>query len=185
MPRTSTKTSNARNSARDRTGRPRLVRDLWVAALVAAVGAAVAAAVAAVPSLFDDPDPRGDVAIVRTLRHQTLDMFEGKASAPADNHDFGVVIEVRRTGEHVPADGCHLSWTWLDADGPAPVADARLVSQEAAHVRPDGKSCSTHARVWVPLSAGLEGYRHVAVRLDLYAADQLLDSDVTETIPLG
>jgi hypothetical protein len=161
------------------------VRDVAIAALVAAVGALVTLAVTAVPKLFDDAAPSGSVRIVQTLRNQTLDMFNGTATTMDEDSERGVTLDVARTGQDVPSDGCRLVWTWLDADGPTPVSDGSLVSQPAAHVLPDKSSCSTQARVWVPHGAGLNGYVRVQVRVDLYAGDDFLGSDVTEPIPLG
>jgi hypothetical protein len=168
-----------------RKARPRWVRDVGIAALVAAVGALVTLAVTSLPKLFDDASPSGSVKIVQTLRNQTLDMFNGMATTMDEDSERGVTLDIARAGQDVPSDGCRLVWTWLDADGPTPVSDAALISQAAAHVRPDKSSCSTQARVWVPQSAGLDGYARVQVRVELYAGDHLLGSDVTEPIPLG
>jgi hypothetical protein len=161
------------------------VRDVAIAALLAAVGAVVTLGVTAIPKLFDDPSPSGSVRIVQTLRNQSLDMFNGTTTNMGADDEGGLTLDVSRTGEDVPSHGCRLVWTWLDADGPTPVSDPALVSQPAAHVRPDKSSCSTQARVWVPHGAGLNGYVRVQVRVDLYAGDDFLGSDVTEPIPLG
>jgi hypothetical protein len=160
------------------------MRDVAIAALVAAIGAAVTLAVTAVPTLFKDRSPTGSLRIEQTLRNQSLDMFNGTATTIAED-EHGLTLDIARAGEDVPSDGCRLVWTWLDANGPTAVAEAALVSQPARYVVPDKSSCSTHARVWVPMDPGLDKYGRVAVRLDMYADEHLLGSDVSEAISLG
>lgn len=153
--------------------------------VLAVVGAVVAWVAGFLPNPFDDQDPTGEVTIGQTLRSQTLAMFRGEATEPGPNEELGLTLDVARSGEHVKKNGCRLVWTFVNADGPTPVSDPSLVSQPARYVQPDPGSCATQTRLWVPLAASLEGIEHLAVRVELFAGDHLLNSAVSETIPLG
>lgn len=166
--------------------KPPWARELGIGALVAVIGALAAATVGIAIGLFKtDPEPSGAVTVQQTLRNQTLQMFLGQATEPGPEDALGLTLDVARSGKDVAPGGCRLVWSILDADGPTPVADPSLVSQPAKHVSPDPTSCTSQARVWVPLTAGLEGYENIAVRVDLFAGDHLLSSSTSETLPLG
>ena len=166
--------------------KPPWARELAIGAVLAVIGAIAAAAVGLAIGIFrTDPEPSGDVSVRQTLRNQTLRMFRAEAAESRPGEALGLVLDVVRTGKDVAPGGCRLVWSFLDADGPTPVADPSLVAQPAKHVRPDPTSCTTQARLWVPLAAGLEGYENIAVRVELYAADDLLGSATSETVPLG
>jgi hypothetical protein len=165
--------------------RRRLPPWLLQGAVLALVGALIAWAVGFLPNPFADDDPSGEVTIGQTLRNQTLAMFHGQATEPRDGEQLGLTLDVARSAEHVEANGCRLVWTFVNADGPTPVADKSLVSQEARDVAPDPSSCTTQTRLWVPLAASLVDVQNLAVRVELFAGDHLLASAVSETIPLG
>jgi hypothetical protein len=162
------------------------VREPVKAALLAVIGALAAAGAGLALGIFkSDPEPSGNVSIQQTLRNQTLRMFRGEATEPGPADAPGTILDVARSSEDTAPGECRLVWSYLDADGPTPVADPSLVSQPAKYVRPDPTSCTAQARIWVPLAAGLEGYENIAVRIDFYAGDHLLSSSTSKTIPLG
>jgi hypothetical protein len=151
------------------------------AVATAVVGVVVVTVAGVAKKLISHTDPSGEVGIEQVLRDQTLPMFLGQATEPGPNDRLGLTLDVSRNGEHVKTNGCRLVWTLLDADVPTEVVSG----QPAKDVRPDPKSCVTQTRMWIPLTESVSTVEHLAVRVELFAGDHLLDSAVSEPIPLG
>jgi hypothetical protein len=112
-------------------------------------------------------------------------MFYGQATQPRPGEALGLTLDVRRFAEHTSDDGCRLVWTFLDANGPTPVADPSLVNQRARDVDGDPMSCGTLTRIWVPRSVGLDGYDRIRVRVELWDGDRFLGAGSSEEVTLG
>lgn len=160
---------------------PWLVRGL----VLALVGAIISWIASGLPRPFDHTEPSGQVTIGNILRNQTLAMFRAQALQPGPGEERGLSLEVRRSAEHVSTNGCRLVWTLLDANGPTPVPDRSLVAQPAKWVSSDPHSCVTDTMLWVPLGPGLGTVDNLAVQVQLFAGEHLLDTATSKPIPLG
>jgi hypothetical protein len=99
------------------------------AGLLAVIGALATAGVGLALGIFKkDPEPSVEVVVEQTLRKQTLRMFRGDATESDGTQAPGTIVDVSRSSRDTAPGGCRLVWSWLDADGPTPVADPSLVS---------------------------------------------------------
>ena len=112
-------------------------------------------------------------------------MFQHQVTQPRPGEALGLTLDVKRFAEHASDDRCRLVWTFLDANGPTPVADPNLVNQAARDVDGDPMSCGTLTRIWVPLPVGLAGYDRIRVRVELWDGDRLLGAGSSEEVTLG